>query len=161
MKENVVIHNYDYDIDDSVHDLKPVVLGFLREKMKISPDPREVYVAHRLGENSIVAKVNHSLKNDIFENIKVLKDEKNSEGHPIYVTEQQPEGFRARRKDAHTLADEYKEKNKGTRIHSTATITNFQCLCPTTLYRISWQSRKVSVLQVYVKSCLGIYRIWT
>ncbi len=39
-----------------------------------------------------------------------------------------------------------------TRIHSTATITNFQCLCPTTLYRISWQSRKVSVLQVYVKT---------
>ncbi len=114
MSANIVIHNYDYEIDEKERDLRPVVMGFLRDKMNISPDPREVYVAHRLSENSssIVVRLNPALKNDIFENIERLSGVKNKENKPVYVADQQPEGVRSRRMDARSLAQEIKDKNK-------------------------------------------------
>ncbi len=111
---NILIHNYEYDADPSMKDLRPVFMGFLRKKMSISADAREVWVAHRLSPNSniIVAKVNPALKNDIYENIGRLKNVKNSKDEPIFITEQQPEGLRARKKDARDSADIYKEEYK-------------------------------------------------
>ena len=114
MSANIVIHNYEYEVEEDVKDLRPVVMGFLREHMKISPDPREVYVAHKLSENSnaIVARVNPALKNDIFEHMGRLADLKNSENKSVFITDQQPEGVRSRRMDARSLAQELKDKNK-------------------------------------------------
>ncbi len=115
MAQNIVIHNYDdYEMGENERDFKPVVLGFLREKMQISPDPREVFVAHKLSPNSnaIVARVDYALKNDIFENIGRLSGLKNSEDKSVYITDQQPEGIRARRMDAKSVAEELKESNK-------------------------------------------------
>ncbi len=116
MQHNILIHNYEYAQDPDMKDMRPVVHAFLLEKMQITADSREVYVAHKLNQsgqsNIIVAKINLALKNDIFENIGRLKDVKNSQNQPIFVTDQQPEGLRARRKDARDLADSYKEENK-------------------------------------------------
>ena len=58
MKENIVLHNWDYEVpkgeNANPNDLRPVILKFIRDKLEVPADERELYVAHKLGENSIV-----------------------------------------------------------------------------------------------------------
>ena len=115
MRENIVLHNWDYVAPQDPGDLRKVVLDFMRDKLKIPADEREIYVAHKLSENSkaIVARINPALKNEVFENIKNINDLKNHDNKPVFITDQQPEGLRTRRKYAKEMCDELLEKNEG------------------------------------------------
>ncbi len=108
MQDNIVIHNHEYTLQDGqpTWDLRPVVLDFLKSKLNMDPDEREIFVAHKLGENSIVARVYPGLKNDVFQNVDQLKGVKNSQNKSVYITDQQPEAPRARRMYAKELEKE-------------------------------------------------------
>ena len=108
MQDNIVIHNHEYTLENGqpAWDLRPVVLDFLKSKLNMDPDEREIFVAHKLGENSIVARVYPGLKNDVFQNVDQLKGVKNSKNKSVYITDQQPEAPRARRMYAKELEKE-------------------------------------------------------
>ena len=62
---------------------------------------------------AIVARINPTLKNEVFENIDSIKDLKNAANQPVFITDQQPEGLRTRRKYAKEMCEELQEANKG------------------------------------------------
>ncbi len=112
MSDNVIIHNYKYSVPQGVTDLKPVVETFLKEEMSMEIKPREIYRAHKHGDNTIVAKVACPLKQEIFANKSNLNGKKNPDtNNDIFITDQQPDRFRSARKDAYAKADEYKAIN--------------------------------------------------
>ncbi len=114
MKENIIIHNYDdYEIAESNY--RPIAVKFFTEVMGMTDmEPREVYVAHKVSENSnaIIAKVSYPLKEEIMQRRGTLENKKNSANVDIFVTEQTPEAVRARRKDLRSEADKYHKLNQ-------------------------------------------------
>ena len=116
MKENIIIHNYDnYELADGESNYRPIAVKFLTEEMGMTEiEPREVFVAHKLSENSnaIIAKVAYPLKEEIMQRRGALENKKNSAGLDLFVTEQTPEAVRARRKDLRSEAEKNHKMNQ-------------------------------------------------
>ncbi len=114
MSTNVVIHNYPYSVPRGTSNLKPVVEEFLKDEMEMSFNSKEIFLAHKLGDNTIVAKVSYPLKEAMYaKSSGVFENKKNpTTKKPIYITDQQPESVRAKRREAWEMADVYKEKNE-------------------------------------------------
>ena len=114
MQQNFVIHNHEFELAEGepAWDLRPIVEEFLQEKLGMSVNSREIFVAHKLGEESIVARVDPALKNEVFNRVGRLQGQKNSKNKDIYITDQQPEGPRARRMYAKELQKEIIANNQ-------------------------------------------------
>ncbi len=121
MQQNVIFHNIEVEADTK--DFKPVVKDFLSDKMDITADLKDIYVAHTLGEAAVVAKVHYDLKEKIFKKVKKLENLKNKETKKsIFVTGQQPESMQEGRRAAKAKAREYEAQNEGLPDHEKAKV---------------------------------------
>ncbi len=112
MQQNVIFHNI--EVKEATNDYKSVVKDFLLDKLGITADMKDIYVAHTLGEAAVVAKVSYDLKEKIFQNAKKkLENVKNTTTQKsIFVSGQQPESMQEGRRAAKAKAREYEAQNE-------------------------------------------------
>ena len=95
MKNNILISSITGD--EAKENCKEKVIDFIKTKLKMEIEDKEVIVAHRLGKKevgklrAIVVQCTHDLRQSVFQHTKNLKDVKNEYDQKYYVEPQLPE----------------------------------------------------------------------
>ena len=98
--------------DSENEDCKVKVLQLLWEHVKLDIEDEDVVVAHRLGKKlkdktrMMVVRCSHKLREIMFQNTANLKNVKNADGNPYYISPQLPEPLNTekRERDEHLRA---------------------------------------------------------
>ena len=118
MKDNILIQGLSDNPGNSKENCREKVINFLNQELGMEVDPKDMMVAHRLGQKrtikprTMIARCVYHLAEAIMENANKLKDKKNKEGDYYKVARQLPEPLYTQNQERRELIRETRKRNQ-------------------------------------------------